>query len=367
MKKIYFITPQFKTGGGNRVFVELANCLVETQDITIVFPNNSPDRNTFNLNEGVKVMCLGELAKKPWMKILNLLKVFHYLNKYCRKDYVIITDPIMSLLGFLISAPQRYRFVQADDYRIFDDRLIVKNYINLLFYKLLTRISYHYHFTYIFNSEYTKKRFRDLLVFKGERYDGNKNIVHPAINHKIFKSLKYSCNSKESMIKVCLVARKHPWKGLDTFIEAFNYLPKEITAKLEVILVSHDDLESFNLPMSFTKVNPRSDEDIAVVYQSSEIFISTSWWEGFGLPPLEAMACGCAVICSQSGGVDEYAVDDYNCLMFEPKDSISLAKKIEILVSNKQLRYNLAVKGIETAQKFSWDISSDNLLQILSK
>lgn len=364
MKKIYFVTPQFKTGGGNRVFVELANCLAETEDVTIIFPNNSPDRNTFNLNESVNVICLGSLAKNTLMKVLNLLKVFYYLHKYCRNDYIIITDPIMSLLGFLISSSKRYRFVQADDYRIFDDRLIVKSYISLSIYKLLTIISYHYHYTYIFNSEYTKQKFNNLRLFKDVQ---SNNIIHPAINHKIFNTLERLYDEIESKVKICLVARKHPWKGLITFIEAFNYLPKEITEKIEVVLVSHDNLENFKLPKTFVLVNPRSDEDIAITYQSSDIFISTSWWEGFGLPPLEAMASGCAVLTSKSGGVNEYAIDAYNCLMFEPKDFVALANEIEKLVNDKPLRYNLAAKGVESAQKFDWYISSKKLLQLLSK
>ncbi len=52
----------------------------------------------------------------------------------------------------------------------------------------------------------------------------------------------------------------------------------------------------------------------------SHIFISTSWWEGFGLPSLEAMACGCALILTDAGGVNEYAIANENCLMYEPKN-----------------------------------------------
>lgn len=61
-------------------------------------------------------------------------------------------------------------------------------------------------------------------------------------------------------------------------------------------------------------------DEIAYYMNLSHIFISTSWWEGFGLPPLEAMACGCAVILSNSGGVNEYAQLDDNCLMFDPRN-----------------------------------------------
>jgi len=65
-----------------------------------------------------------------------------------------------------------------------------------------------------------------------------------------------------------------------------------------VFIISHDDLSEFNLK-NVKCIKPKNDKEIAFYMNKSHIFISTSWWEGFGLPPLEAMACGCAVILTK--------------------------------------------------------------------
>ena len=98
-------------------------------------------------------------------------------------------------------------------------------------------------------------------------------------------------------------------------------------------------------------VRPTCDADIAKVYQSADIFISTSWWEGFGLPPLEAMACGCAVITSKSGG--------------EPENEHELTENLNILINDIVLRKRLAIAGVRTASAFDWKKSANQLLNIL--
>ena len=114
-------------------------------------------------------------------------------------------------------------------------------------------------------------------------------------------------------------------------------------------------------------VDAAGEEDIATACGSSDIFISTSWWEGFGLPPLEAMACGCAVICSNSGGVNEFVVTGENCLTFEPKDEDALIKAIMRLANDEALRKSLALHGVETAEKFRWEESAKQMLSVINQ
>jgi glycosyltransferase involved in cell wall biosynthesis len=195
-----------------------------------------------------------------------------------------------------------------------------------------------------------------------KRTDVQYNLVYPALNHQVFKKEKIK---QDNNIFICLVARKHPWKGLITFLNVYRQLSiKYRNQILSIILISHDDLSSFDLD-GITIVKPKSDKDIVDVYNISDIFISTSWWEGFGLPPLEAMACGCAVITSNSGGVNEYAIDNVNCLMFEPKNEKELEDKLVLLIENSYLRKSLSMEGIKTAQHFTWNNSSVQLLHII--
>lgn len=358
--KLFFLTPSIKTGGGNRVFIELANILCDTNDISIIYPQNSSENNTFQRNNKIKFIGIGSFSESKIKKIFNLLQSISFINK---KEYIdtkiVISDPIFCIFIPLIKNKKRvFRFMQSDDYGIFDDGKILGKGIILKLYKKLCLLSYNYRVSYIFNSKFVYDKF----CLNSKRNDIPYRLVYPAINHSIFTDDRISESSKCS---ICLVARKHPLKGLITFINVFQKLPTEIKNKIGVItLISHDDLSDFNTE-GMEIVKPECDNDIAHIYQKSDIFISTSWYEGFGLPPLEAMACGCAVITSKSGGVNEFAKENVNCLMFEPKNETELTEKLVILLNDENLRKTIAEEGAKTAKNFNWNKSALQLLEII--
>ncbi len=363
-KRIIFITPTIKTGGGNRVFFELANILCHSYDIMIVYPNNSDEANTFHLEPEVRLHVIGKRAKEKWTKLYNLFRLIRYINRNHQQDIIIYTDPIFSIFAAKgIKVPQSYRFIQADDYRIFDDGMVLGKGLILRLYKRLCLWAYQkQHIHYLFNSHYTYERYlQDSGCHKVPYL-----LIHPAINHDIFR-IKQRLQTETPKPSICLVARKHPSKGLDTFIQAFQSLPPEVLSQCGPIkLISHDNLSAFKT-QGMEIIRPKSDNDIADVYNISDIFISTSWREGFGLPPLEAMACGCACIISRSGGVDEYAIDLQNCLMFEPKDVLNLQTLMMTLIQDSTLRQQLSRTSLSTSKLFSWEKSAKQLIDILNK
>lgn len=358
---IVFVTPSFKTGGGNRVFIELANQLCYNKNVLILAPNNSESKHTFNLNELIKIVLIGRLAKNKFTKIFNIFKVVHFLNTYHKNDIIICSDPLFCLFMPLIKSPKLYRFIQADDYRIFDDGMIIGKGIALDVYKKICLISYrNKRIKYIFNSTYVYENY----CHNAQRFDVPFLLVHPALNRKIFNS--NSRSKSTSQIVISLVARKHPSKGLSTFINVWKDLScRYKKAVSKVILISHDDLSCFDTD-GMDIVVPKSDMDIVDVYRKSDVFISTSWREGFGLPPLEAMACGCAVICSDAGGINEYARKDNNCLIFKPKDELALKQALIRVIEDENLRNTLMAEGIESTMAFTWENSAKQLLDIIN-
>lgn len=98
-----------------------------------------------------------------------------------------------------------------------------------------------------------------------------------------------------------------------------------------------------------------SDEEIAQLYRTATAFIQTSLHEGFSLPIMEAMACGCPVITTDSHGNRDFCIDEVNCLMVEQGDIENTAKAIERLMSDPKLRARLSQAGIETAKRYSWN------------
>lgn len=359
MEHIYFITPSFKTGGGNRVFFELANQLLDRYNVTIITPNNNLDTNTFNVNNRIKIVSVGKYSKSRIGKIFNIFKVFCHLNTLPKKSICVFSDPIVCL--FLKNSKNNinYRFIQADDYRIFDDKHIIKRNLFLKIYKILCQKSYNNKkVNWLFNSKFTYSQFLSLSQLTPPLL-----LVHPAINQDIF------CNNTSSKLEfnICLVARKHPLKGLQNFLNAWDSLEFKIQNKISnIYLIGHDNLSSFELNSKIKVISPKDDLNIAKIYNSSQIFISPSWWEGFGLPPLEAMACGCLCLISNSGGVNEFATPDWNCIMFEPKNDKELAEKLTLAINNFPTYETLVTNGISSTKEFSWEKSSKQLTTILN-
>ncbi len=127
---------------------------------------------------------------------------------------------------------------------------------------------------------------------------------------------------------------------------------------IKVVLISKYALE---IPKNFPiKFYLRPDQpELAYLYGSCDVFVSTSWREGFGLPPLEAMACGAPVVLTDSGGVREFARDGENCLLLPPRKPEALAEAIECILGNRDLAEKLRRNGPLTAARFSWAEATD--------
>lgn len=356
---VVFIMLFFKTGGGTRVIIELANGLVKNGHVVdIVLPSISDERPTFSLHPKVRVLPVGRTARNIFSAFINVTKMFWFVSRKRKESTLIITDPILSLLSFLLMRKRAYRFIQADDYIIFDDMHLLRHKSLVWIYKALTKISYRFRIRFIFNSRFVWESFLKI----SRRKDVPCILVHPGVDRAIFlnKSIR-----KQDELNICLVGRSHPWKGFAEFVEAWKGLKSVVINRIaNIYVISSDDLNMFDC-QDFTIIRPKSDAEIAEIYNRSHIFVSPSWWEGFGLPPLEAMACGCAVIMTNVGGVHEYAVDGFNCLMCKPQDVLDLQRKILTLIDDNSLRERLAEKGLATAGRFGWDHSLGQFVQIL--
>lgn len=347
MKKINFLLLQLKTGGGVRVIVELANKAVEHgYDVSIIYPNIKEDNISFKIDERVKLEKIGKSGFKP----LNFLYFLQYIRK--KKDEVIITtDPIVSIFSRIFPRKCRnIRFCQVDDYKVFDDLKVLKNKFNLKVHKVLTLLSYKdKNIEFIFNSKVVYNDFKR----NSNRKDIELKLIHPSVDNKIFYNMEKRDNNK---LNIGIVGRKSPWKGFKDFISAYDLLSKKLEEKIDnVYIISHDDLSEFEIDKreKFKLIVPKNDIEIAEVYNRCHIFVSTSWFEGFGLPPLEAMKCGCAVITSDSKGVDEFAIDGENCLMFKPKNIEQLKDKLELLILDSKKREELQKGYMKLKKEFS--------------
>jgi glycosyltransferase involved in cell wall biosynthesis len=112
--------------------------------------------------------------------------------------------------------------------------------------------------------------------------------------------------------------------------------------------------------------DPPQEELIGSIYSMSSIFISASWTEGFGLPIAEAMACGCAVVSTDSGGVRDIAKHMVTAMLSPPKVPEALAQNALRLLEDDDLRIRLAKAGNERVQEFTWQRSTALLEQLIA-
>ena len=97
------------------------------------------------------------------------------------------------------------------------------------------------------------------------------------------------------------------------------------------------------------------DETLAVLYRLAELFVFPSLYEGFGLPPLEAMACGTPVVTSNVSSLPEVTGDA--AVLVDPYEVESIAEGMERVLTNPALSAELRTKGIARAREFSWERS----------
>ncbi len=99
------------------------------------------------------------------------------------------------------------------------------------------------------------------------------------------------------------------------------------------------------------------------LYNLADVYLYPSLYEGFGLPVLEAMQCGCPVIASNATSIPEVAGDA--AVLVNPLDTTDIAQAIHQVLSDPKLREELVYAGLQQAKKFSWERCANTMLKII--
>lgn len=121
-------------------------------------------------------------------------------------------------------------------------------------------------------------------------------------------------------------------------------------------------IKELNLERNVIFTDFVEDKDLVLLYNSADLFILPSLKEGFGLPPLEAMACGCPVIVSNSSALPEIVGDA--AVLFNPYDTQDIANKIYKVLSDENLKNKLISKGLQRVKDFKWDKTASKMISI---
>lgn len=162
----------------------------------------------------------------------------------------------------------------------------------------------------------------------------------------------------------------HPIKNIPRLLKAYNQARKDgLKHKLVIVGVamdrSHKIFQTSKLLGIEDKViftGPVPEEDLVALYNAADLFVYPCLYAGFGLPPLEAMACGTPVITSYNSSLPEVVGDAG--LFINPYRTEELAKTINNLISDETTRKKLIKKGLKRSKFFNWKNTATKTLEI---
>ena len=167
------------------------------------------------------------------------------------------------------------------------------------------------------------------------------------------------------------VSTLEPRKNVIGLIQAFNYLKQNYKIEHQLVLIGQtgwkyqpilDTINQSPYRAEIHHLNYLTDDLVALFYSQAEAFIYPSFYEGFGLPVLEAMTLGAPVITSNTSSLPEVTGD--SALLINPNDSMELADAMLNLIRDRILRDHLIFKGKEQASKFSWEKTAQATLNV---
>ena len=178
---------------------------------------------------------------------------------------------------------------------------------------------------------------------------------------------------------VLQLGRLVPRKGIDNVVRALALLVHQhkVTARLMVVGGEADTpcekatpeiarlrqiAAQLDVADRVTFTGRRRRDDLRTFYNAADVFVTTPWYEPFGITPLEAMACGTPVIGANVGGIKYSVVDRATGFLVPPNDPSVLAERLAVLAENRVLARAMGLAGMRRArEKFTWDNIAEQL------
>jgi glycosyltransferase involved in cell wall biosynthesis len=162
-----------------------------------------------------------------------------------------------------------------------------------------------------------------------------------------------------------------PRKNLSTLLKALEAMPPPIREPYQLVIVGClgwkfgkliDQIKSSPLSGKIKRLGYLPDDDLAAMYSGADLFVFPSFYEGFGLPVLEAMACGCPVVASSSSSIPEVAGDA--AILIDPTDHLALAAAMKQVLEDPRLARRLSEAGTLRSARYTWDRTARETLAV---
>jgi len=221
----------------------------------------------------------------------------------------------------------------------------------------------------ITGSNFTKQEIIDRLKIDANRV----KVIYHGINHNQFKVLKKSnINMRLPKKFILSVGSIEPRKNLLGLLKSYDLLSIDLKKEYKLVLVgfkgwnNKDIIKIINKNKNYIQyLGYLSEEDLVKAYNLASLFVYPSFYEGFGLPPLEAMACGTPVVTSNVSSLPEVGGDAV--VYCNPYDINDIKEKIEMVLNNETLQQQMIEKGLQRAKKFTWEQSANEHMKVFKE
>jgi glycosyltransferase involved in cell wall biosynthesis len=207
--------------------------------------------------------------------------------------------------------------------------------------------SYRLGLRMIANSSWLQRKLTELC--------GTAPLLCPnAIDHEIFRPEEPRARGEDAIRVISYGGRDASWKGFREMAEAVRSVRLALPHRQIRWLVYGDSLLPPRNPIAeYEPLGFLQPHALAHAYRSADILLSASWFESFPLFPLEAMACGVAVITTATG-TEEFARHGHSAEIVEARDVASIAAGLRRLIEDRPYRETIARNGSEVAKQFRW-------------
>lgn len=319
--KIGFIEPHLKIFGGIRRIIELSNRLTKKgHNVTIFHSDGNPCK---------------------WMECIAKIKSYDEVSEE-EHDVIIFNDP--NHIDYELAKKAKAKLKVFYILELYDKELLKgfnpKIYLprnkRMLILKKCLLTSYLKLANATWEKEWLKKNMNiDSTLLLG------------GVNTEIFRPVEVKKNSNE--IRILCSGDPRERKGTKTISEAIKIAKKE---QANIVL---DTYHGKGIPQ----------EKMAEKYSSADIFVEGSWQAGWNNPVAEAMACKVPVVCTDIGGIKDFAFHKKNALLVPPRNPEAMASAILRLIRGDKLREIFQENAYQHIKQFSWNESAGKLEEIL--
>jgi glycosyltransferase involved in cell wall biosynthesis len=326
-KKIAFILPGVGISGGIAVVLRHASMLIDS-------------------GHDVMVINIGVDSAPDWFTG-NKAPIIHFNDQ---RQYLFDNIDILIATGWntaewlnKIQSKRKLYFVQSDERRFVDD-LESKNRIES---------------TYRMNCEYLTEA-RWIIDLLRTEFNQKAYYVPNGLDQSFFYPLEEKKKAEKSKVRVLIEGPICiPFKGMK---EAYSAI-SELDCEIWIVSSAGKPPADWRYDKYFEAVPMAQMREI---YANCDILLKMSRVEGFFGPPMEAMACGCAVVVSEVTGWDEYIVNGKNALVVGHMDVDGARSSVQQLIEDVKLRSNLVAGGLETVKNWTWERSHNAMLSVIS-